>query len=450
VAGSSLYWASIGLRLLGVHGGVYPTSWSVVDFSLAYALLVACILLGFVALRLRDVAGGGRVLAGANLVVSFSLLAAIVVAPGAIEAHATAFYLVEMGAIGLFMMLWGMAFVSMDKRRAASNAVATALVTVLLVLACVAARDVVPVSLDRYAFSAASAAMLLAGRVDFENERRSLPEGMRRPLAPFVLERVAFGVPLGFLTQLAVVRGSSAVSPSLLVAACVGGAATLPMLLAGRRWLYAALPALLLTAVGLASMPFLDSGVEALSGSAAMLTWVVWCTFSAVQLSEYKERLAMSELDACLIDKVVLGISLAVGCAAYGAIDAFAPSALAGRLAPVVILCVLGVLAVGTALTIALLVSERQEDETRSRMSRTRRRQLDELYDRIAQEYALSTRERQVVELLAEGHTSSYIQDELGISQGTAKAHIAHIYQKLDVHRKDDLLRFINDRLSDV
>ncbi|MBM7000876.1 hypothetical protein I3I95_12235 [bacterium] len=448
--GSSLYWASIGLRLLDARGDVVPATWSTSDFSLAYAPLVACILLGFVAFRVCGITGGTRALSGACLVISSLLFVAGTVVPDAAQSHAAALYLLEMSAIGMFMMLWGMAFVSMDKRRASSNAVATVLLTILLTFACLAARGVVPFCLERYAFTVASAAILLTGCVSFANERRAPGDGRRRPLGAFVLERVAFGVPLGFLTQLAVRSGLPMVSTPLLVAATIGAGVTITVFLMARRWLYAALSALFFAAVALASVPFLDAGSAALGGSAAMLTWIVWCTFSAVQLSEYKERLAVSELGACLIDKVVLGASLAVGCACYGAIETRVVAALSSPLLYAAILCVVGVLALGTALTVALLVSERQEDEARSRLSRSRRRQLDELYDRIAEQYALSSREREVVELLAEGHTSSYIQEELGISRGTAKAHIAHIYQKLDVHRKDDLLRLINERLSGV
>lgn len=43
---------------------------------------------------------------------------------------------------------------------------------------------------------------------------------------------------------------------------------------------------------------------------------------------------------------------------------------------------------------------------------------------------------------------SSYVRDTLGISDGTAKAHVAHIYQKLGVHSRNDLLELVEDLLA--
>ena len=50
--------------------------------------------------------------------------------------------------------------------------------------------------------------------------------------------------------------------------------------------------------------------------------------------------------------------------------------------------------------------------------------------------------------MLAEGYTRAFIRDALGVSDGTAKAHIAHVYAKLDIHHKDDLLGYIDARMS--
>lgn len=44
----------------------------------------------------------------------------------------------------------------------------------------------------------------------------------------------------------------------------------------------------------------------------------------------------------------------------------------------------------------------------------------------------LTPRERQVLELAAEGHSTSAIAAALGVSAGTVKTHFQHMYQKLD------------------
>ena len=55
-------------------------------------------------------------------------------------------------------------------------------------------------------------------------------------------------------------------------------------------------------------------------------------------------------------------------------------------------------------------------------------------------ESAPSLREREVMGMLAEGYTHAYIREALDVSDGTAKAHIAHVYAKLGMHRRDGLL----------
>ena len=42
--------------------------------------------------------------------------------------------------------------------------------------------------------------------------------------------------------------------------------------------------------------------------------------------------------------------------------------------------------------------------------------------------------------LYCQGRSTPYIGDELFISETTVKTHIRHIYAKLDVHNKQDLL----------
>lgn len=68
--------------------------------------------------------------------------------------------------------------------------------------------------------------------------------------------------------------------------------------------------------------------------------------------------------------------------------------------------------------------------------------------ERIADEYALTPREREVLDILARGRTASYIAEELVISQDTAKSHIKNIYRKIDVHTQQELLTLIETAVS--
>jgi DNA-binding NarL/FixJ family response regulator len=54
----------------------------------------------------------------------------------------------------------------------------------------------------------------------------------------------------------------------------------------------------------------------------------------------------------------------------------------------------------------------------------------------------LTTREREVLQLSAEGHTSSEIAARLGISTRTAETHRSHLMHKLGLHTQSDLIRY--------
>ena len=55
---------------------------------------------------------------------------------------------------------------------------------------------------------------------------------------------------------------------------------------------------------------------------------------------------------------------------------------------------------------------------------------------------SLTPRERQVLQLVAEGKRSKEIADLLGISTKTAEAHRAHIMEKLEIHETAGLVRY--------
>ena len=58
----------------------------------------------------------------------------------------------------------------------------------------------------------------------------------------------------------------------------------------------------------------------------------------------------------------------------------------------------------------------------------------------MATEYSLTRRELEVVVLLLKGMTNDEIQERLCISEGTLKTHIRHVFQKLDISNRKELL----------
>ncbi len=60
--------------------------------------------------------------------------------------------------------------------------------------------------------------------------------------------------------------------------------------------------------------------------------------------------------------------------------------------------------------------------------------------DRFAQAYGLTTREAEVFAYLAHGRSRPYIADALFVTTGTVKTHTTHIYRKLEVGSKQELI----------
>lgn len=62
--------------------------------------------------------------------------------------------------------------------------------------------------------------------------------------------------------------------------------------------------------------------------------------------------------------------------------------------------------------------------------------------DRPSREWSILTlREREVVAWIAQGMTNKEIARELGVSEKTVKAHLSHVFSKLNVNRRAHLIR---------
>jgi len=59
---------------------------------------------------------------------------------------------------------------------------------------------------------------------------------------------------------------------------------------------------------------------------------------------------------------------------------------------------------------------------------------------------SLTDREKQVLKLVAEGHSNKEVAEMLGITVKTAMSHREHVMLKLDLHNRTELVRFALDR----
>lgn len=63
----------------------------------------------------------------------------------------------------------------------------------------------------------------------------------------------------------------------------------------------------------------------------------------------------------------------------------------------------------------------------------------------LAQKHGLSGREAEILGYLARGRSQPYIREELVLSKNTVATHVKHIYQKLNVHSRQELLDLIEN-----
>ncbi|MEE8716341.1 MAG: helix-turn-helix transcriptional regulator [Coriobacteriales bacterium] len=73
---------------------------------------------------------------------------------------------------------------------------------------------------------------------------------------------------------------------------------------------------------------------------------------------------------------------------------------------------------------------------------------MQEWAARIARDHGLSERETTVFELLAQGHGETFISERLSISPNTVKTHRKHIYRKLGISSREELLDFVSRSLG--
>ncbi|WP_350455344.1 helix-turn-helix transcriptional regulator [Slackia heliotrinireducens] len=80
-----------------------------------------------------------------------------------------------------------------------------------------------------------------------------------------------------------------------------------------------------------------------------------------------------------------------------------------------------------------------------------RKQEIADRCNAVATEHGLTARETEVLLLLAQKKTVSAIEEELFIANGTAKAHVRHIYQKIGIHSREELFDVLGiDGLSPI
>lgn len=61
----------------------------------------------------------------------------------------------------------------------------------------------------------------------------------------------------------------------------------------------------------------------------------------------------------------------------------------------------------------------------------------------LAADYGLTPREAEILALMALGRSAKYISEELTVSYNTTRTHVRHIYEKLNIHSKQELIDLV-------
>ncbi len=451
VIGAALHWASMALALYPIQAAALLRPAHLDELSwLCTALSVPACIAAILGAQAFGRASFRRALAAIGMAGSLAGLAfALFLQPQDAEElglAAVAYQVCQACSIYPLVLLWGLSFASLDKRSAGANVVLTSALTATLFLLFVAASAYLPAckAIVESLARAGSSVLLAAPRVPFSIKQRQPKPPHRSAFVRFLAARGAVGVAIGLLIGPLV-----GAQPSWQ--ACTAGAllsaGALVVLSLRRTLLYRISPLMPLMFAGVFTLPVLFAGRTSLADApnivGATLCWTCWISVSCFQISGLKESFGMDEAHLCFSEKAVLLSGWLIGLVASGGTPV--PIALPVMPNESVRLCLPLMYAVVFWATYASFrtVYSRREDELLGRIEASRCACKEQVYETIGDRFGLTKREVEVMRMLAQGFTRPYICQELGVSDGTARAHAAHVYQKLGVHKKDDLLELV-------
>ena len=135
---------------------------------------------------------------------------------------------------------------------------------------------------------------------------------------------------------------------------------------------------------------------------------------------------------------------LAYGCWSLGSLGgalssvAFTGSGSAERVQLIVFIA-----ALAAAVGYAVIFTERDANDLVQIMPLRQRRPFKEKCLAVAKQYKLTPRETEIAILIAQGRDSAHIEQKLFLSRSTVQTHRMHVYQKLDIHNRQELLDVI-------
>jgi len=298
---------------------------------------------------------------------------------------------------------------------------------------------------------------------------RSVPQPVESAtsLKPFPALRYLFFGVLLYSVAFGLLKGISAPQDGHVLAAAdklsflgtgiVGIALTVSILvLSSRRGLVPAYRLVLPTMVaGFLALPFTDSDMHMLASTAVTAGFQCFDILTCIVLFDVANRLHVSPLRVFGFGRCVHLGGVCLGWAT--SVLLFSDNTSVSQ--PLVMALSLGTVFL-LVLTTMLFLDERDLSPLRILVDAATDTEAEETLDRrgggnqapgpwrqrcsdVAARHGLSPRETEVLVLLAKGHSAEYIRKTLVISAPTTKSHVYHIYRKLGVHTREELLAVI-------
>lgn len=279
-------------------------------------------------------------------------------------------------------------------------------------------------------------------------------EGPLRPIPPYIAGWCVFGLSVGLLCALSRIMEDQSVANSPWILAITLTALALLAYLSrseirqtvtqhdGRgAALLLLFPALVLALV---AAPAIIPTLPALQDVRVTVSFALWELFLIYLSFAVAQRFSLSVVRLYLLLNVGRSVGVLLGAlAAY--LIALSPVTAASGTEHVVMMVV--VLACQIMLVMSFMLARRNLEENAGRSAPPL--PLEHASTLIAKRYMLTRREEEVLGLLAKGRTATRIAEELCISLSTVTTHMNHIYQKCDVHSKQQLLDLCEGALAD-
>ena len=190
---------------------------------------------------------------------------------------------------------------------------------------------------------------------------------------------------------------------------------------------------------------YMGSSLQSLSRVAVAVAWLAGHVFYFLQLPSYREMAQIDPVAFAFREKAYLLIPFSamslvthIVLRMAGLFDLY-PQQI--NLA-VIYYMLMMIIVFGTALSRHLLLYYPRQHGAAATEPESPEDDLAQV-TRTAEKFKLTRRESEVLAYLAKGYSRPYIEKKLYISQGTAKTHIFHIFQKTGVSSQDELIELV-------